>query len=383
MLNVVTVDGTELNDNVDCISPISGSNNNRLIDILRPILRCEDLSRFCYAVYAYLRLPAEHWRAVQKLRESQTTYNIMRYHWNLWDIVPDTLWHSVVQVREDAYFERVQTDLVRVFDSHISFLMPIREMHSRSQSLTSSNGGLIPTFGFGDQVLLQNCRQSCHGSGVHRPAFAAELSPQTQTSTHSMTPSIVDRSSPSHSLSPWTHKKGKAPPGQVYVCPVAGCAKKGFRNVGNYINHMLKHHRDHPRHDPETSLQDSVTEATEAVDSVDDLILQTHDLSASREMTWTKEQDDGYQPVNREPSSSGCYGSSGTENHESASSFSCDDMSGNDPWRTKSESLSAQGFEVEMEMEKGKGKDFSHTNGGSWSESWTFGMFQASLLGGK
>lgn len=394
MVDVDNSDVTGINDNTDHLSSINGINT--LGDILLPILRHDDLARFRDVVYAYLRLPAECWRALQQLRESQTAYNILHWHWNLWDNVPQTLWDSVVRVRDDEYFERVQTELVRVFDDHISFLAPTKEIHSRSQSLTSWNGGLNPTFGPGTQVLLQPCRRpSSHGNGIRLPTFATELPRQTQTPTHSMAPSIVYASSRSNSRSPWRHKKGKAPPGQVYVCPLPNCTKKGFRNVGNYINHMLKHHRDYPRHDPETSLQVETPEAAVAVEGSDDLISPaattasssplhvrhlSQDWSAVGEIVSTNEQDDVHPPVKHESSFSRGDGSGGVEEHGRTLSFSSDGVPGNDGerlWRTNPQSSSSQDSEVRME-EQEKGRELSHTNGGSW----TFGMFQASLLGG-
>ena len=223
-----------------------------LNDMLTPLLQHHDTPNFREVMSIYLRLPVNLWQLVRTIRESSFAHEVLR------DNLPRDLWHLMVKVRDDIHFEQLQPLVVGTFAEHASFMGPgatTSQNHSRSGSGASWHEGGKPQMGNGAS------RPALHPSHATSPSlsgfqFSSPAQPDNSIQTRSATPiSLVYPSSRNTSRSPWRNKKGKAPAGQLYVCPLPNCTKKGFKNVGNYINHMLRLHAGYPRHDPETSLQ--------------------------------------------------------------------------------------------------------------------------------
>ncbi|KEF52644.1 uncharacterized protein A1O9_11061 [Exophiala aquamarina CBS 119918] len=223
-----------------------------LNDILTPLLQHHDTPNFREVISTYLRLPANLWQLVSKIRESNFAHEVLR------DNLPRDMWNLMVKVRDDIHFEHLQPLVVATFAEHASFMgaaATTSQNHSRSGSGASWYEGGNPQMGNGAS------RPALHPSHATSPSlsgfqFSSPAQPEHSMQTRSATPiSLVYPSSRNTSRSPWRNKKGKAPAGQLYVCPLPNCTKKGFKNVGNYINHMLRLHAGYPRHDPETSLQ--------------------------------------------------------------------------------------------------------------------------------
>lgn len=224
-----------------------------LNDMLAPLLRHRDTASFAEVISTYLKLPGNLWQALRLIRESAFAHEVLH------DNLPQEVWQLMVKLRDDVHFEHLQPLVVTTFAEHASFMKTATaetsQNHSRSASGASWYEGGQPQMGNGAT------RPALHPSHATSPSlsgfqFSSPAQQEHAMQTRSVTPvSIMYPSSRNTSRSPWRNKKGKAPTGQLYVCPLPNCTKKGFKNVGNYINHMLRLHAGYPRHDPETSLQ--------------------------------------------------------------------------------------------------------------------------------
>lgn len=242
----------------------SSPQTRALNDILTPLLQHHDTPSFREVISTYLRLPVNLWQALRQLRESNFAHEVLR------DNLSRELWQLLVKLRDDIHFDHLQPLVVASFAEHASFMAATTattsQNHSRSASGASWYEGGKPQMGNGAS------RPALHPSHATSPSLSGFQfsSPVGQEHTRSVTPvSIVYSSSRNTSRSPWRNKKGKAPAGQRYVCPLPNCTKTGFKNVGNYINHMLRLHAGYPRHDPETSLQ---PESSPPLDNGDEFV---------------------------------------------------------------------------------------------------------------
>jgi hypothetical protein len=227
----------------------SSPQTRALNDILTPLLQHQDTPSFREVISTYLRLPVNLWQALRQLRESSFAHEVLR------DNLSRELWQLVVKLRDDVHFEHLQPHVVATFAEYASF-MPATTTKSQNHSRSASGASWYE--GGKHQKGNGASRPALHPSHATSPSLSGFQfsSPAQQEQTRSVTPvSIVYSSSRNTSRSPWRNKKGKAPAGQRYVCPLPNCTKTGFKNVGNYINHMLRLHAGYPRHDPETSLQ--------------------------------------------------------------------------------------------------------------------------------
>lgn len=225
-----------------------------LNDMLAPLLRHCDTSSSPEVISTYLKLPANLWQALRLIRASAFAHEVLH------DNLPQEVWQLLVEIRDDRHFEHLQPLVITTFAEHASFMETVVTTGT-SQTYSRSASGASWYEGAKQQITNGVNRPALHPSHATSPSlsgfqFSSPAQQEHSMQTRSVTPvSIVYSSSRNTSRSPWRHKKGKAPAGQLYVCPLPNCTKKGFKNVGNYINHMLRLHTGHPRHDPETSLQ--------------------------------------------------------------------------------------------------------------------------------
>ncbi|KAK5044945.1 hypothetical protein LTR84_010317 [Exophiala bonariae] len=224
-----------------------------LNEMLAPLLRHSDTTYFTEAISTYLKLPEDLWQALRLIRESAFSHEILR------DGLSQDIWQLMVRLRDEVNFKHLQPLVVTTFVEHATFIETAPTGTSQTHSRSASGASWYES---GKQQTGNGAsRPALHPSHATSPSlsgfqFSSPVQQEHSMQTRSVTPvSIMYTSSRNTSRSPWRNKKGKAPAGQLYVCPLPNCTKKGFKNVGNYINHMLRLHAGYPRHDPETSLQ--------------------------------------------------------------------------------------------------------------------------------
>lgn len=363
----------------------SGPQSRVLNDILTPLLQHQDTPSFREVISTYLRLPVNLWQLVRTIRESSFAHEVLR------DNLPRDLWHLMVKLRDDVHFEQLQPLVVDTFAEHASFMgvaATTSQNHSRSGSGASWYEGGKSQTGNGAS------RPALHPSHATSPSlsgfqFSSPAQPENSMQPRSATPiSLVYPSSRNTSRSPWRNKKGKAPAGQLYVCPLPNCTKKGFKNVGNYINHMLRLHAGYPRHDPETSLQ---PESSPSLDAGEEFVSPVATTASSSPLLVRHLSQDwgsfgdvqstfGQDDSNPTASTNGIASDANLEQFDLSSSIvSCSGEASRNQDDFGEMHDQADSVQEGSELLADEGQEYTSADAGGLS----FGMFQATIMSAR
>ncbi|KIW18376.1 hypothetical protein PV08_02664 [Exophiala spinifera] len=219
---------------------------NSLSDAL---LQHDEIHRHRDIVCKYLLIPTDLWAALfQSPSVSPAQTLLTDYLIHTYGALPHGLWHCLLSLRNDIHFDQLQDILVERLSA-----LPASQIHSRSGSsaprleraspeMSLNMGPFHPTPG--------------HSPNDTSPWPILDHTGQVQPSTP-VPLSIVRSRSRTNSRSPYSkdNRKGRAPPGQSFYCPVLECTHSPFRNAGNYLIHLDRFHPDYPKHEPACALR--------------------------------------------------------------------------------------------------------------------------------
>ncbi|KAL6242103.1 hypothetical protein RBB50_011015 [Rhinocladiella similis] len=227
------------------------------------LLQHEEIQRHRDTVCSYLLIPTDLWTALfQPPSLSPAQKLLSDYLIHIYGALPRGLWHCLLCLRGDLHFDQLQDNLVE----RVSAL-------SVSQNHPSS-GSSAPQL---ERAALDMSRNigSFHPTPGQSPSDTSPwpiLDHTGQTQPNTPMPLSIVRSR-TNSRSPYSkdNRKGRAPPGQSFYCPVLECTHSPFRNAGNYLIHLDRFHPDYPKHDPACALRSdadpSGTEPEEIISS--------------------------------------------------------------------------------------------------------------------
>ncbi|KIW46252.1 uncharacterized protein PV06_01933 [Exophiala oligosperma] len=199
------------------------------------------------AVCNYLLVPKDLWAALFQTPSVSPAQKVLSdYLIHIYGPLPPGLWHCLLCLRGNLQFDQLQDDLVERVSA-----LPASRLHSRSGSSTSR-------LERGSPEMSRNLG-SFHPTPGHSPSDSSPwpmVDPTIQTQPGTPMPLSIVRSR-TNSKSPYSkdNRKGRAPPGQSFYCPVLECTHSPFRNTGNYLIHLDRFHPDYPKHDPSEALR--------------------------------------------------------------------------------------------------------------------------------